>query len=90
MVVASMNELQEFQQKCSPFKIVNDKDIVRHMQAEQELIIVNKELTFQNDEKIHKQLFEEPKFLFVLCNCFIGYSADVSWHSYLQCDGRCA
>ena len=51
MVVAFMNELQEFQQECNSFKTVYDKDIIRHMQAEQELIIVNKELTFQNDEK---------------------------------------
>ncbi len=53
MVVAFMNELQEFQQKCNPFKIVYDKNNVRHMYVKQELIIVYKELTFQNDEKIH-------------------------------------
>ena len=55
MVVAYVHEFQEFHQDYYSLKAVYDKDTFRHKQAEQELIIVYKELTFQNDEKIHEQ-----------------------------------
>ena len=43
--------LQELQQEYNSLKALYGKDTIRHHQAEQELIIANKELAFQNDEK---------------------------------------
>ncbi|MCX6219466.1 MAG: PAS domain S-box protein [Bacteroidia bacterium] len=62
MVVAFMNELQDFQQECNSFKNVHNKDNVRHTQAEQELI---KNLPFKTMKKYMNNNLKNPNlFLF--------------------------
>ncbi|MDP3642435.1 MAG: ATP-binding protein [Bacteroidota bacterium] len=46
-----IKELQELQQEYNSLKALYGKDAIRNHQAEQELIIANKELAIQNDEK---------------------------------------
>ena len=46
-----IKELQELQQEYNSLKALYGKDTIRHHQAEQELILANKELAFQNEEK---------------------------------------
>jgi signal transduction histidine kinase/ActR/RegA family two-component response regulator len=44
-------KLQKLQQEYKSLKAVYKKEIIRHNKAEQELIVANKELAFQNKEK---------------------------------------
>ncbi len=46
-----IKELQELKQENNSLKALTDKDITDRKQAKQELIIANKELACQNEEK---------------------------------------
>ena len=60
MVVVYVCELQEFQQEYNSLKAVYDQETFSHKHSKQGLINVYKKLTFQNDEKVHEQQFDEP------------------------------
>jgi len=46
-----IKELQKLRQENNSLRASHDKDITKRKQAEQELIIANKELAFQSEEK---------------------------------------